>query len=319
MAERLDPRELLVSSRVRRREGGQPPHLDPDLRRVRRGYYRPVATPLTSSDAYRLRIQASAEARTEPMVICDESAAALWGCPLLASDTRLVHVNRAGKARRTTAGVVVHRRLMSDDDVVEVDGLLVASRELTAVMLAARLPLPNALLPLDHLLALLNGDPNGDPAGRAVVEHLISRVQTGMRGAARAVRLLQAADARSGSAGESLSRGQMILLGIPMPELQVRFPRSDGGGADVVDFDWPEHKSFGEFDGDSKYFDANLAAGRTPKEVLRDEKERENRVRRHRPHAARWGWDVAMSRQRLARVLAQVGIRPDSPGRKLSP
>ncbi|HEY0890926.1 MAG TPA: hypothetical protein VGE38_15080 [Nocardioides sp.] len=243
------------------------------------------------------------------MVICDESAAELWGCPLLRTDTRLVHGNRPGKARRTTAGVLVHRRAMADEDIVDVDGLLVTGPAPTAIAVAAKLSLPNALLPLDHLVRMLNPDPLGDPAGRAVVEGLVGRIPDGMRGHARAVQNLRTADARSGSAGESLSRGQMLLLGVPLPDLQVSFPHADGGGVDVVDFDWPSLESFGEFDGDGKYFDDELTGGRSPREVLRDEKLREDRVRRHRPRAARWGWDVAMSRHRPARVLAEIGVR----------
>jgi hypothetical protein len=311
MADRLDPRDLLVSSRLRRLEGALPPHLDPDLASVRRGYFRPAAVPLTVSDDYRLRIHAAAAARREPMVICDESAAELWGAPLMREDTRLVHVNRPGKARRTSAGVLVHRRDLADADVVEVDGLRVMSQEWTAIMLAAKLPLPRVLLPLDHLVATLNPDPAGDPRAAGVIDRLLSLIPTGMRGGGKARLALQVADARSGSAGESLSRGQMHLLRVPMPELQVPFSRGGGmAGADVVDFDWPELGRFGEFDGKGKYFRADIAGGRPPEEVLWEEKLREDRIRQHRPFAVRWGWDVALRRDRLARVLAQGGIHP---------
>ena len=121
---------------------------------------------------------------------------------------------------------------------------------------------------------------------------------------------------RSGSAGESLSRGQMAVLGVPMPDLQVRLPRIDERGEDIVDFDWPELETFGEFDGEGKYFDPELAGGRTPQEVLREEKMREDRVRRHRRHGVRWGWKDALSRPRLAQILARAGIVPI---RKVSP
>ena len=102
----------------------------------------------------------------------------------------------------------------------------------------------------------------------------------------------------------------MAVLGVPMPDLQVHFPRIDEPGDDVVDFDWPELESFGEFDGEGKYFDAELAGGRTPQEVLRAEKDREDRVRRHRPRGVRWGWKDALSRPRLAQILARAGIVP---------
>jgi hypothetical protein len=311
MIERPDPSELLVSSRDRRREGLEPPHLDAALTRVRRGYYRTAATELTASDLYRLRILATAEARHGEIVFSHASAAELWGCPLLRADAALVHVTRPGRARRTTAAVQSHRGVIPDGHVVEhPTGHLVTSREWTAVQLAAALPLPNVLLPLDHLVRLLNEAPEDDPAGAAVRERLIALVLPQMRGGARAVEHLRLADARSGSAGESLSRGQMRLIGVPMPDLQVRFPRGDQPGEDVVDFDWPQLDRFGEFDGKGKYFRTELTGGRSAQDVLWDEKVREDRIRRHRSQAARWGWDVALSRSRLARVLADAGIHP---------
>ena len=226
-------------------------------------------------------------------------------------DAALVHANRPGKARRTAAGVAVHRRALSDSDVAEIDGIPVVSREWTAIHLAAKLPLPRVLLPLDHLLAALNPDPQNDPAATATATRLAAMIPKGMRGGERARRHLLAADARSGSAGESLSRGQMHLLGVPMPQLQVAFARGGGlPGSDVVDFDWADLGVFGEFDGKGKYFRSEINGGRSPEDVLWEEKQREDRVRRYRPRAVRWGWDVALRRELLGAVLAEAGIRP---------
>ena len=102
----------------------------------------------------------------------------------------------------------------------------------------------------------------------------------------------------------------MVLLEVPMPDLQVAFARGDEPGQDVVDFDWPELARFGEFDGAGKYRDRELTAGRTPDEVLWEEKRREDRVRRHRPIGARWGWAEALSTRKLGQVLARAGIEP---------
>ena len=304
-----DPDISLVTARERRLAGMEPPHLDPGLDRVRRGYYRPASADLTTSQHYRLRIQAAADARQGSLVFSHAAAAELWGCPLLATDTRLVHATQPGKARKTTAGTQIHRCAVREQHVVtHPSGLLVTSREWTAVQVAAALVLPNALLPLDHLVRVLNQDADGDPTGRAVVDRLIALIPPQMKGGARAERNLRLANALSGSAGESLSRGQMALLEVPMPDLQVPFARRDVPGDDIVDFDWPELGTFGEFDGKGKYFREELTDGRTADEVLWDEKTREDRVRRHRPRAARWGWDVAMSRQRLARTLAAAGV-----------
>lgn len=309
MTNRMDLSDLLVSTRVRRLEGAEPPHRDPTLTSVRRGYYRVADVQLTGSDRYRLRILATADARRDGLVFTHASAAELWGCPQLQSDVQYVHTTVVGSARRTTAAVMVHRGIIPDGHVVELpNGLLVSSREWTAVQVAATQPLPNVLLALDHLVAGLVDSTRLSPG--EVVESLVRLIPRRMKGGARAERHLRLADPRSGSAGESLSRGQMVLLGVPTPELQVHFPRGDRPGDDIVDFDWPELGVFGEFDGKAKYVDRALAQGRGPEDVLWDEKLREDRIRRHRPRGARWGWEDALSRTRLAHVLAAAGVRP---------
>lgn len=300
--------EQIVASRDRRARGQERPERDPDLARIRRGYYRPATADLTVDDQHRLRIISTAMARRPEIVFSHASAAILWGAPLLAADLADVHAIQPGRPRRTTAGVRVHSTSLPDEHVVMLpSGLLVTSREWTAVQVAATLDLPNVLLPLDYLLRLIVEDARCAQA--TVVDALLDMMPPRMRGRGRAERNLRIADARSGSAGESLSRGQMVLLDVPMPELQVRFRRADGSGEDVVDFDWEELGTFGEFDGTAKYFSPKYQAGRTPQEVLWDEKQREDRVRRHRPRGVRWGWSVALSRQRLAAVLASAGIK----------
>lgn len=311
MSEPDDLRDALIIARQRRLEGGEPAHRDPDLARIRRGYYRPRSSPLTASEEYLLRVHAAADARQGTLIFSHTSAAELWGCPVLRADTKLVHAIQPGKARKTTAGTQIHRSAVPDEHVVELDsGLLVTSKAWTALQLAASLPLPNALLPLDHLLRLLNECPESDPAAAAARTALLEQLPRGVVGRRRALANLGLADARSGSPAESLSRGQMVILGVPRPELQVAFPRGDLPGDDVVDFDWPELRTVGEVDGRVKLEDEAMTGGRTPAEVVWDEKVREDRLRRHRPRVARWGWDIAMSRRRLGIVLAQAGVVP---------
>ena len=180
------------------------------------------------------------------------------------------------------------------------------SRERTAIQLAAKLPLPRVLLPLDHLVAGLNPEPENDPAAKATIERLVAMIPKGMRGGENARRHLLAADARSGSAGESLSRGQMHLLGVPLPDLQVAFPRGGGlDGTDIVDFDWPGLGVFGEFDGKGKYFRSEINGGRSPEDVLWEEKLREDRIRS-------LGWVVVRVTMADLRDPAAVRARVDA-------
>lgn len=299
--------DVLVASRTRRLEGGERPDRDPALDSVRRGYFRPHDLVLSPAQQHLLRIHATAQARSAPMAFSRMSAAILWGCPLMQVDLARVHVAQPGRSRRTTAGVSVHRGAVPDEHFVELpSGLVVTSREWTAIEVAASLQLPNVLVPLDHLvrdLAEARGTTHAE-----VMELLLDLVPAGMKARSRALRHLGLADGRSGSAGESLSRGQMELLGVPKPDLQVSFPRDDGSGSDVADFDWPELGVFGEFDGEVKYRDERMRAGRSPEEVVWDEKLREDRLRRKRPGCARWVWRDALERSRLGRILAAAGV-----------
>ncbi|MDR5699320.1 hypothetical protein [Agromyces aerolatus] len=114
-------------------------------------------------------------------------------------------------------------------------------------------------------------------------------------------------DARAESPGESVSRWNLHALGFPRPELQVPFRRDDGG-ADIADFDWPDHGVFGEFDGRGKYLRDEYTGGRSADEVVWNEKLREDRIRLHRPRAARWDWSIAINPDRLRRRLAAAGL-----------
>ena len=132
----------------------------------------------------------------------------------------------------------------------------------------------------------------------------------GVSGAARAVGL---ADGRAESPLESFGRVQILTSGLPAPELQVEV-WDDDGFIGRVDAWYDEAAVAIEFDGAVKY--ADPWRGRTPAEVLWDEKRREDRLRATGARPLRWtmgdvrgGW--ASSRDRLRGLLASpyVGRR----------
>ena len=109
------------------------------------------------------------------------------------------------------------------------------------------------------------------------------------------------------SAGESLSRAQMFLANLPKPELQVAHEDS-AGLIGYVDFDWDG--VVGEFDGKLKY---KVPEGATPDEaaeILWQEKQREDRLRRRDNRVARWVWADAMRPKSMVTILGEQGIRP---------
>jgi hypothetical protein len=141
---------------------------------------------------------------------------------------------------------------------------------------------------------------------RALIRSELARLDF-RRGLARVARAIEFADGRSESPGESLSRVRLHELGFPPPELQVEFTHHTGA-TDRVDFFWPEHGHIGECDGLAKYRDPLLRAGRSPEQVVIDEKRREDRLRSQEPRFSRWEWADAYHPHRLRAILSAAGL-----------
>lgn len=206
------------------------------------------------------------------------SAALLWGLPVVGGamiDTPFAVTSLGGLAVTSLADTVIH----------------VASGYQPEVSV----PVVDAVLKLP------------DRVSRAELDERALAVPASS-GSARCRWALGFADARSGSAGESLSRVGIHRLGLPRPVLQQRF--DDGSGLiGVVDFWWPDHRVIGEFDGVGKYLREEFTGGRSPAEVVLEEKRRENRLRALDTRVARWDWVTARDRGSLRRVLSEAGLR----------
>ena len=92
-------------------------------------------------------------------------------------------------------------------------------------------------LQLTSDFALVGAD--GKILRRALNSSTAHNLRRGARAARKAVLF---SDNRSGSTGESLSRGPIYLCGFPAPELQVSFLSPDGQ-EDIVDFRWKQRQS----------------------------------------------------------------------------
>ena len=92
-----------------------------------------------------------------------------------------------------------------------------------------------------------------------------------------------------------------------MPELQARFELA-GGREAHADFFWREHRHIGEFDGAGKYRDPALLQGRTPEQVLLDEKDREDELRREVAAFSRWRMPALRSPRALYDILTGAGL-----------
>lgn len=123
---------------------------------------------------------------------------------------------------------------------------------------------------------------------------------------ARWERCLELADARSESAGESLSRVRILELGFEPPMLQVSFAL--GRTLARVDFYWPSVGVVGEFDGRLKYTRAAGLGASPAEQVVWEEKLREDALRARGLKVVRWVWDDLQRPGVLAGRLRNAGV-----------
>lgn len=206
------------------------------------------------------------------------SAAVIHGLPLLNRRLAEVSVVRAGGGHGGVSTTLHARRaVIAPPDATEVRGLPVTSLARTTADLVRILPFPEAVMLADA--ALRKGVDR---------DELLERTASG-RGCRMARRALEFADARSESAGESLSRVRIHNLGLPAPDLQRNLYDGRGRFIARVDFWWEEFRLAGEFDGAIKY-GANLRPGQTPAEAIAQEKDREQQIITTDKYVVRWGW-----------------------------
>lgn len=121
----------------------------------------------------------------------------------------------------------------------------------------------------------------------------------------RALVAITWADAGAANAGESTSRATLLELGFPVPVVQMP---ADGTPYET-DFGWPSWRRRGEFDGLQKYRAAEYRKGRTPAEVVIDEKLREDAIRAATGDAfVRWTWSDVIRVEPLRIALLRAGL-----------
>ncbi|WP_210507453.1 hypothetical protein [Naasia sp. SYSU D00057] len=280
----------------RARDGG-------DLERLRRGVYADAGNWRTATldEQYRLRIRAVGERVQGPLVFSHESALRMLGLPALRPWPSMVHVIApSSPGGRTKGDVVRHCIGVNPVDVVPVGALACTSPARTALDMALSRTFADAVVVADAVFARF-------PGARDDFAELLAELAPGTRGIRRAARVLAFADPLSGSPGESWSRVLISELGFSRPQLQAPVHVGRKRVA-VVDFEWAEAGLVGEFDGEVKYRRLDYRRGRTPEQVVIDEKNRENEIRRVRRGVIRWTWDDLRDRRRLEDLLASAGV-----------
>lgn len=279
------------------------------LRPVRRGVYRlDDSGDLAVGAAHVLRARAAAPQMAGDAVFGHVTAALalrlpVWGIPL--DRLHLVRERAAGggHVRRRTH---VHRAPLPAGDVVEWQGLRLTSPARTMADLARSVSAERALVTLDAALhEQVRRRPASDAPGPGAttadrVADVLDRF-AGRRGVPGARRVLDLADERCESPGESRSRFRMHLSELPPPVTQWEVPGCDYR----TDFAWPELGVVGEFDGQVKYGRA-LRPGQDPGDVLWEEKRREDRIRAIGLVVVRWIWTDITDGTMVARLGAAL-------------
>lgn len=271
-----------------------------DMVALRSGAFVPSAVWQTLSPGDRRRLEAAAAAETNPSYIASHrSAAALWRIPTIRLPDGLVHARvTAAAGSRTEHGVRKHAVRDLALHLTAVDGIACSTLERTVLDLAATEAFEEAVVAADWVLRHVSKDR---------LRHVLEEWDPA-RNRRRIEAVIDFADGRSGSAGESWSRVQIAEGGLPAPLLQQEF-RDGDGLIGYVDFWWPEHGHIGEFDGLKKYKEPSLLQGRDAGEVVAQEKVREDRLRALPDHPVvdRWIW-AALRDRSLARRLLAAGL-----------
>jgi hypothetical protein len=199
-------------------------------------------------------------------VFSHESAALIWGLPLIDPTTATPHITRRDKrATRTYGGIWHHGAAYDDAQVRWVDGLPVLDRTRTVLDLSRRRDgRRSGLVAADAYLR----------AGHSH-EALTEVLRTQMAGwpyTRPAARVVRDADGGAANAGESLARDLVLEAGLGPVETQ--FPMPHRGGTYFGDIRAGRHII--EFDGRVKYRSADQGgvADRALEEILWDERSR---------------------------------------------
>ncbi|WP_409332239.1 hypothetical protein [Trujillonella humicola] len=268
-----------------------------ELVRLQRGAHVQPDTPTDD----RLRMLATAAGLRVPGVVSHASAALLHGLPLWRLPARRLHVIRPpGSAGSGSARVHLHLARLPDTQVTTVDGVVVTDVARTVIDLARTATFESAVVLAD---AALKRELTTEDRLRSCLQDMGP-----VPGSRRAARVVDFADGRSGSVGESRSRVLIHRLGLPAPDLQVEVRRADGSRIGFCDFGWEEERTVAEFDGRIKY-GRLLRPGQEPGDAVFTEKIREDDVRDAGREVARWIWADLDRPQRIDDRLRRAFAR----------
>ncbi|MCL2615151.1 MAG: type IV toxin-antitoxin system AbiEi family antitoxin domain-containing protein [Nocardioidaceae bacterium] len=255
------------------------------LARIRQGAYchLDIWRGLDEGDRFLARSLAAYDLTDGDIALSHTSALARLGCPLHGVSLDRVHLTfRGAGTARLEAGTSRHFNGSPPAVFTRLDDVWTTTPSWTAIGAMTVMPVESCVVAGDWLLH----------HDLTTAEELWD-LKTGLnhhpktRHLEVALRLL---DGKSESPGESRCRYLFWLLGLPCPKLQWPIRDRNGTLIAVTDFAWPEHNTYGEFDGKIKY-GRLLKPGQEPGDVVFDEKRREDAIRRVTSGTVvRWTW-----------------------------
>ncbi|MFD1202473.1 type IV toxin-antitoxin system AbiEi family antitoxin domain-containing protein [Leucobacter albus] len=286
-----------------------------ELHRVARGHYVAGATWAAWHPDWRHLALASAvdlDATRRRPVFSHLTAAAIHGVACYGIGNERVHVTlRSRNHQRRSTRMIQHEARVADDELTEVDGLWCTSLGRTLRDVARFARPEQAAVVLDAGLRMLFGGADDIDAEREWRARQLSELSA--LAPARGVRVAQGrfahADGRAESVAESLSRLQLRRLGYEV-RLQPTVA-APGGGVYRIDFELLGAATFGEVDGDVKYTSSEMLGGRTPRDVVLAEKQREDWIRGTTGFGfVRWDFATSRSANALAERLRAFHVPP---------
>jgi hypothetical protein len=271
--------------------------------RVRRGAYVEPEPWQESRPRVRhlLAVEAASRAARHQLVFSHESAAAIWRIPVVGDWPDAVHVV-SGVHSRSSRPVIRHAVTLDPAEVRRWGRYLVTDPARTALDLAGTRPFVAGLAAIDHVRRHMG----------VTLEELERSVERRrpFRWARRTMRALECSSGLSDSALESVVIGRLIEHGFVVPEQQWEFVDSQGIWR-RGDFRWvlPSGRVLAaEADGRDKYENPVLLAGKSPAQVLWEEKQREDDIRAMCSAFTRVYWSDAMGATGLIRKLERLGV-----------
>ena len=218
----------------------------------------------------KLVAHATLRSARSPAALAGPSAADVLGVPVwdMGDTTHLVRLDQLANRRKCKKAQ--HRGSLLVEDLTIRDGVPVTSGTRTALDMIAIGDVAHALVTVNGLLHAGETTPELLQRRAAGMRHDPHTADTGI--------VLDLADPRPESAGESLTVHLCWAQGLPMPIPQFEIRDRDGRLIGRVDFAWPDLGVFLEFDGKVKY-EHHRRPGESVADAVLREKQREDAIR----------------------------------------